>query len=37
MRQLLERLKDNLKEMDRQVNELEKQIRLWHRENECEP
>ncbi|HJX18572.1 MAG TPA: IS110 family transposase [Acidiferrobacterales bacterium] len=35
MRRLLERLSDNLKEMDRQVNELEKQIRLWHQENEA--
>ncbi len=33
MRQLIERLTDNLKEMDRQVNELEAQIQLWHREN----
>lgn len=33
MRQLLARLTDNLKEMDRQVQELEKQIQLWHREN----
>ena len=29
MRQLLERLTENLKEMDRQVHELEKQIQLW--------
>ncbi len=35
MRKLLERLTENLKEMDRQVNELEKQIQLWHRENEA--
>ncbi|QFY44101.1 IS110 family transposase [Candidatus Methylospira mobilis] len=35
MRQLLERLFLNLKEMDRQVEELEQQIRLWHRENEA--
>ena len=35
MRQLIERLTDNLKEMDRQVNELEAQIHLWHRENEA--
>ena len=35
MRRLLERLSANLKEMDRQVNELEKQIRLWHLENEA--
>jgi transposase len=33
MRNLLERLTDNLKEMDRQVNELEAKIQLWHREN----
>lgn len=35
MRKLLERLTENLKEMDRQVNELEKQIQLWHRANEA--
>ncbi len=35
MRQLIDRLTDNLKEMDRQVNELEKQIQLWHRGNEA--
>jgi transposase len=35
MRQLLNRLFLNLKEMDRQVEELEQQIRLWHRENEA--
>jgi transposase len=34
MRQLIDRLTGNLKEMDRQVNELEAQIRLWHRNNE---
>lgn len=34
-RHLIARLADNLKEMDRQVNELEKQINLWHRENEA--
>ena len=33
-RQLIERLSDNLKEMDRQVDALEKQINLWHRQNE---
>ena len=33
MRKLLERLNDNLKEMDRQVNELEAQIKLWHKDN----
>lgn len=35
MRNLLERLTENLKEMDRQVDELEKQIVLWHRGNEA--
>lgn len=35
MRRLLERLHDNLKEMDRQVNELDAQIKLWHKENEA--
>ena len=35
MRNLLARLTENLKEMDRQVDELEKQIQLWHRENEA--
>jgi transposase len=35
MRNLLDRLTENLKEMDRQVDELEKQIQLWHRENEA--
>jgi len=35
MRNLLERLTANLKEMDRQVDELERQIQLWHRENEA--
>jgi len=35
MRQLLSRLTDNLKEMDRQVQELEKQIQMWHRDNEA--
>jgi transposase len=34
MRELLQRLGDNLKEMDRQVGELERQIMLWHRDNE---
>lgn len=33
MRNLLERLTENLKEMDRQVQALEAQIQLWHREN----
>lgn len=35
MRKLLERLTDNLKEMDRQVRELEVQIKYWHQENEA--
>jgi transposase len=35
MRNLLKRLTENLKEMDRQVDELEKQIQGWHRENEA--
>ena len=35
MRNLLQRLAENLKEMDRQVDELERQIQLWHRENEA--
>ena len=35
MRQLIERLTDNLKEMDRQVKELEVKIQLWHSENEA--
>jgi transposase len=33
MRQLIQRLGANLKEMDEQVGELERQIKLWHREN----
>lgn len=33
MRNLIERLTVNLKEMDRQVKELEAQIQRWHREN----
>ena len=32
-RRLIERLGDHLKELDRQVQELEVQIQLWHREN----
>jgi transposase len=35
MRNLIERLTENLKEMDRQTKELEAQIQLWHRENEA--
>ena len=34
MRQLTDGLSENFKEMDRQVDELEAQSRLWHRENE---
>jgi transposase len=34
MRELIARLGENLKEMDKQVGELERQIKLWHRENE---
>lgn len=33
LRQLIERLGDHLKELDRQVQELEVQIQIWHREN----
>jgi transposase len=33
MRNLIDRLTENLKEMDRQARELEAQIQLWHREN----
>jgi len=32
-RQLLQRLGEHLKELDRQVDELNEQIQLWHREN----
>jgi transposase len=32
-RLLIERLVDHLKELDRQVRELEAQIQLWHRDN----
>lgn len=35
MRNLIDRLTENLKEMDRQARELEAQIQLWHRENEA--
>ena len=35
MRNLLARLTENLKAMDRQVAELELQIQLWHSENEA--
>ncbi len=34
LRQLLERLRENLTDMDRQVGEMEQQIKLWHRDNE---
>ena len=34
-RQLMARLGDHLKELDRQVGELEVQIQLWHRESEA--
>ena len=34
-RQLLDRLGGHLKELDRQVGDLEVQIRSWHRENEA--
>jgi transposase len=33
MRELLLRLGENLQAMDRQAGELERQIKLWHREN----
>jgi len=35
MRHLLKRLNDHLKELSRQVDELELQIKLWHKENEA--
>jgi len=35
MRQLLERLNGHLKELSLQVEELELQIKLWHKENEA--
>jgi transposase len=34
MRELLQRLGGNLQDMDKQVRQLERQIILWHRENE---
>ena len=34
-RLLIQRLVDHLKELDRQVGELEAEIQLWHRENEA--
>ena len=35
MRRLLERLNDHLKELEGRVNELELQIKLWHKENDA--
>ncbi|SET57617.1 Transposase [Nitrosomonas marina] len=35
LRKLLDRLNDHLKELDRQVEELELQIKLWHQANEA--
>ena len=35
LRKLLERLNDHFKELNRQVEELELQIKLWHKENEA--
>jgi len=35
MRHLIDRLTDHLKELDRQVEDLELQIKLWHRESEA--
>ena len=34
-RQLLQRLMGHLKELDRQVGELEREIQVWHRDNEA--
>ena len=34
-RSLLQRLEAHLKELDRQVREVEREIHLWHRENEA--
>lgn len=34
-RTLLQRLGENLKEMERQVGELEREIKAWHRENDA--
>jgi transposase len=34
MRELLDRLGENLRQMDKQVKDLERQITLWHRDNE---
>lgn len=35
MRQLMDRLGQHLKELDRQVAELEQRIKTWHRQNEA--
>jgi len=35
LRQLLQRLNDHLKELDRQVDELELQIKQWHKANDA--
>jgi len=35
LRKLLDRLNDHFKELDRQVEELELQIKLWHKESEA--
>ena len=35
LRQLLQRLGEHLKELDRQVSELELQIELWHRHHDA--
>jgi transposase len=34
LRQLLERLRENLVDMDKQVGQMEQQIKLWHRDDE---
>ena len=34
MRQLLQRLVEHFKTLDKQVGEIEREIKLWHRENE---
>jgi transposase len=35
LRELVQRLLEHLKELDRQVGEMEMQIRVWHRSNDC--
>jgi len=35
LRKLLERLNDHFKKLDRQVEELGLQMKLWHKENEA--